>query len=207
MTAQVLDVAGIHKSYRSKQVLKGADLAIARGESVAIVGENGSGKSTLLNICAGTLSADRGSVATAGRIGFCPQKPGLIDLLNSDEHLRLVSAGAEDPRAGYSRARGFLEYLGFDPTDSTPSKQLSGGQRQKLNLALTMVDDPDLLLLDEPYQGFDHGTYLDLWHQIDTWTGEGRAVMVITHLLPDHDRVDRVYKMSDGTLGPVEEHS
>lgn len=200
MTTHVLEVVGVCKSYRSKQVLKGADLTIAGGESVAIVGENGSGKSTLLNICAGTLGADSGSAITIGRVGFCPQQPGLIDLLNSDEHLRLVSAGAEDPQAGYGRARNFLEYLGFDPADATPSKHLSGGQRQKLNLALTMVDDPDLLLLDEPYQGFDHGTYLDLWRQIDTWAGEGRAVMVITHLLADHDRVDRVYEMSNGTL-------
>lgn len=200
----MLNASDIHKSYRSKQVLQGVDLAIEAGESIAIVGENGSGKSTLLNICAGTQSADQGSVRVDGTIGYCPQEPGLIDLLNADEHLRLTSAGATDTDAAYQRTLEFLTYLGFDTDDKTPSKQLSGGQRQKLNLALTMINDPALVLLDEPYQGFDHGTYLDLWDQIGTWTTQGRAVMVITHLLPDHDRVDRVYRMANGKLVPVE---
>lgn len=200
----MLRADGIHKSYRKKQVLRGVDLTIESGESIAIVGENGSGKSTLLNICAGTQSADQGNVRIGGTIGYCPQEPGLIDLLNADEHLRLTCAGAPDTADAYQRTLGFLDYLGFDTNDKTPSKQLSGGQRQKLNLALTMINDPALLLLDEPYQGFDHGTYLDLWDQISTWTGEGRAVMVITHLLPDHHRVDRVYRMADGRLVPAE---
>lgn len=200
----MLTARDVHKSYRSKRVLRGVDLDIAPGESIAIVGENGSGKSTMLNICAGTQSADHGTVAVNATIGFCPQEPGLIDLLNADEHLRLTSAGAGDTKDAYERTLGFLDFLGFDTTDKTPSKQLSGGQRQKLNLALTMVNDPQLLLLDEPYQGFDHGTYLDLWDQIGTWTQEGRSVMVITHLLPDHDRVDRVYRMVEGTLVPLD---
>ena len=96
-----------------------------------------------------------------------------------------------------------LDLLGFDLSDTTVSKDLSGGQRQKLNLALTMLDDPEVLLLDEPYQGFDHGTYVNLWDQIARWTGEGRAVIVITHLLAERSRVDRVVEVADGVINEV----
>lgn len=200
----VLSAVGVEKRFRSKVVLQGASLNVGAGESVAVVGENGSGKSTFLNICAGVIRPDSGSVTATAPIGFCPQQPGLVDLLNADDHLRLMSAAVDDPVQAHRRGREFLEYLGHDVSDSTPARNLSGGQRQKLNLALTMVHDPGLLLLDEPYQGFDHGTYVNLWEQIDRWTSEGRAVVVITHLLPEHDRVDRVVKMSNGSLQPTE---
>lgn len=175
-------------------------MTVAAGESVAIVGENGSGKSTFLNICAGVLRPDAGTVSVGASLGYCPQEPGLVDLLNVDDHLRLVSAALPDPRAAHRRGSEFLDYLGLDAGDPTAAKNLSGGQRQKLNLALTMVNDPGVLLLDEPYQGFDHGTYVNLWEQIERWTDQGRAVVVITHLLPERDRVDKVVQMADGRL-------
>lgn len=196
----MLSAAGITKNFRSKTVLRGADLEVGSGESVAVVGENGSGKSTFLNVCAGVIRPDDGTLSVSASIGYCPQQPGLVDLLNADDHLRLLSAAVSDPAAALRRGREFLEYLGLDGADRTPARNLSGGQRQKLNLALTMIHDPGLLLLDEPYQGFDHGTYVNLWEQIERWTAEGRAVVVITHLLPEHDRVDRVVEMRNGVL-------
>lgn len=196
----VFEAAGITKSYRSKSVLRGANLTVSRGEAVAIVGENGAGKSTFMNISAGILKPDAGTVNVDGSLGWCPQQPGLVDLLNVHEHLRLLSAGTPDPTAARTRALEMLELLGFDLTDSTVSKDLSGGQRQKLNLALTMIDDPEVLLLDEPYQGFDHGTYVNLWDQIAHWTDEGRAVIIITHLLAERNRVDRVVEVADGAI-------
>ena len=184
-------------------MLRGADLTVQRGESVAIVGENGAGKSTFMNISAGILKPDAGSVRIDGSLGWCPQQPGLVDLLNAREHLRLLSAGTADPDAAQQRAVAMLELLGFDLADSTVSQDLSGGQRQKLNLALTMLDDPEVLLLDEPYQGFDHGTYVNLWDQIAAWTDEGRAVIVITHLLAEASRVDRVVEVANGVIEEV----
>lgn len=199
----MFEAVGITKSFRSKSVLRGADLTVQRGESVAIVGENGAGKSTFMNISAGILKPDAGSVRIDGSLGWCPQQPGLVDLLNAREHLRLLSAGTADPDAAQQRAVAMLELLGFDLADSTVSQDLSGGQRQKLNLALTMLDDPEVLLLDEPYQGFDHGTYVNLWDQIAAWTDEGRAVIVITHLLAEASRVDRVVEVANGVIEEV----
>lgn len=212
----MLTVAGVKKSYRARSVLRGVDLAVAAGESVAIVGENGSGKSTLLNICAGLIRPDAGTVSIAhptvgshsgSAVGYCPQTPGLIELLTAREHLKLLSSGLggspHERSAAQQRGEEFLSFLGFDLADSTLSKNLSGGQRQKLNLALTVMNDPPLLLLDEPYQGFDHGTYVNLWEQINRWTAENRAVVVITHLLPEQNRVDRVLQLVDGLLVPA----
>lgn len=199
MTA-ALTCVGVAKSYRRTPVLRGVDLTVERGESVAVVGENGSGKSTLLDICAGVKRADDGTVDRVGCVGYCPQVPGLIDLLTIDEHLRLVATASPDPKASITRMRHLLEILGLDPGLPSASADLSGGQRQKLNVALAVAADPTLLLLDEPYQGFDQGSYLDLWTLIDRWTGEGRAVVVITHLLAEQDRVDRVLTLTSGVL-------
>lgn len=191
---------GVEKSFRAKRVLRGASLSVDAGESVAIVGENGAGKSTFMNISAGIVRPDAGSVRVDGVLGWCPQEPGLVDLLSAGEHLELMSAGVTDPKGARARCAELLEVLGFDLSDATVARDLSGGQRQKLNLALTMLGDPTVLLLDEPYQGFDHGTYVNLWDQVARWTDEGRAVIVITHLLAERDLVDRVVEITDGVI-------
>lgn len=197
---RALVAIGVRKRFRRRVVLDGADLVVQAGESVAVVGENGSGKSTLLSICAGVMGSDAGSIYTSGSAGYCPQTPGLIDFLTVDEHLRLLSRGLSDPRAGYVRSCDLLEALDVPVANGTFVRDLSGGQRQKLNLALALIDDPKVLLLDEPYQGFDHGSYVDFWAQLAHWTSEGRAVVVVTHLLADRDRVDRVLFMEHGRL-------
>ncbi len=191
---------GVSKRYRRRSVLNGVDLTVRQGESVAIVGENGSGKSTLIGIAAGIIRSDGGKVRTIPQVGYCPQDPGLLELLTADEHLRLLTAGLPNPGVGYRHARHLLESLGLDQTETTVARELSGGQRQKLNLAIAMVNDPWLLLLDEPYQGFDRSTYVSLWQHIDHWTAEGRAVVVITHLLSESSRVNHVHRIEQGRL-------
>jgi ABC-type multidrug transport system ATPase subunit len=76
------------------------------------------------------------------------------------------------------------------------AKAMSGGTRQKLNLALALLGDPDVLLLDEPYQGFDHGTYVDFWAHVDSWRRHRKAVAVVTHMLAELWRVDHVVELA-----------
>ena len=197
----LLQCSQVTKSYRSTRVLRGVDLSVGAGQSVAIVGENGSGKSTFLNVCAGVVRPDDGTVRRTARVGFCPQQPGLVDLLTISDHLQLAVAGTDDPSAAETRIRALLDELHLEAQLPMTAAELSGGQRQKLNVALSVANDPELILLDEPYQGFDHGSYLDLWELIGRWTGDGRAVVVITHMLTERDRVDRVLTMKDGVLG------
>jgi ABC-2 type transport system ATP-binding protein len=191
-----LKASGLVKRYGRHTVLDGFDFHVDRGEAVAVIGENGAGKTTLLKLCAGLLAPDGGTVQRGGRVGYCPQEPGVVDLLNAEQHLLLFGAAAGLGRAA-ARTRGaaLLESFGFGATGAV-AKDLSGGSRQKLNLALALLGDPAVLLLDEPYQGFDMGSYVDFWAHVDAWRGEGRAVVVVTHLLTELDRVDRVVEVT-----------
>ena len=194
---ELLAASGIGKRFGRKLVLDDAALSARSGEAVAIVGENGAGKSTLLRICAGLDRPDRGTVTAQGHIGYCPQDPGLFDLLDADEHLVLFSPALGLARAdGVREGRRLLGELGFPVGDPTPTRRLSGGARQKLNLALALLGDARVLLLDEPYQGFDHGGYVSFWEHVARWRAEGLAIVIVTHLLADATLVDRVVQLS-----------
>ena len=197
MGRQVALVArGITKRFRHKTVLDDVDLDLVPGEAVALVGENGAGKTTLLRICAGLLVPDSGTLRVAGRIGYCPQDAGVLDLLTADEHMVLFGRAAGlSRREALREGRQNLELVGFPARERTLAKDLSGGTRQKLNLALALLGDPDLLFLDEPYQGFDRGTYVNFWDHVDRWRDEGKAILVVTHMLAELTCVDRVVEL------------
>jgi ABC-type multidrug transport system ATPase subunit len=197
-----LQATDVWKQYGRAVVLRAAELSVARGEVVALTGENGAGKSTLLRICAGLVAADRGTVHIAGRLGYCPQDASLFELLSADDHLVMFARGAGLGRdEGLRRGRALLAEFGFSARGRVATKDLSGGTRQKLNLAIALLADPDVLLLDEPYQGFDHGTYVNFWDHCDRWRHEGRAVVVVTHMLPELGRADRVVELPAHALG------
>lgn len=193
----VLEASDIMKRYRSRIALDRVSLTAAAGEAVAVVGENGSGKTTLMRICAGVLRPDGGSVRAAGRIGYCPQEPALLDLLSADEHLVLFGAALGLPaRDALAHGRDVLAGLRFRVADRTRAGELSGGSRQKLNLALALLGDPSLLLLDEPFQGFDHGSYVSFWEHVSQWRDAGRAIVIVSHVLPDATLVDRLVELA-----------
>jgi ABC-type multidrug transport system ATPase subunit len=193
----LLEATAIGKRFGTKVALRDASLTMRAGECVAIVGENGSGKTTLLRICAGLVRPTSGEVIVRGRVGYCPQEPGLFDLLSAHEHIALFA-----PALGLSReaalhdGRRLLEEFGFPTEDRSQARHLSGGARQKLNLALALLGDARLLLLDEPYQGFDHGAYISFWDHVGRWKTEGLAVVVVTHLLTDTNYIDRVIALT-----------
>lgn len=192
-----LDARGITKRYRRRPVLSGVDLTVRAGQIAAVVGANGSGKSTFLRICAGLTSPDQGQVRIHGSVGYCPQEGGVSDQLFVEEHFVLIGAGRgmsrPDARAAGRRQAAALDW---EPPPRTQARHLSGGTRQKLNLIMAGLGDPDVLLLDEPYQGFDRGTYLDFWQQLWQWRAAGKAIVVVTHLLNSLDRVDVVLDLT-----------
>jgi len=202
MTETVLEARQVRKSYRGHQVLRGVDLSVRPGQLVAVVGENGAGKSTLLKILAGTLGADSGEVRLAGTLGYCPQDPVLNDNLTVAQHLRYFAAARRLP--SLHRAEELVRRLGYEQSRGQVAGELSGGTRQKLNLTLALAHDPGLLLLDEPYQGFDWETYLRFWDLVADLRARRRAIVIITHLVFEQDRFDVLADLSDGRLTPRE---
>lgn len=193
---QRLVAAGITKRFRRTMVLENVNLDVHAGEVVALTGENGAGKSTLLRICAGLLRADEGTIRVSGPIGYCPQATGLFELLTADDHLVMFGRGAGMSREeGLRRGRAILAEFDFPRGEKAVTRDLSGGTRQKLNLALALLADPDVLLLDEPYQGFDHGTYINFWDHCEKWRQQSKAVVVVTHMLAELGRADRVIEL------------
>ena len=209
--APVLEASRIEKSYRhglwplrrEHQVLRGAGLVLYPGEVVGLVGENGAGKSTLMKILVGALAADRGVIRVAGRLGYCPQEPVVYERLTCDEHFELfgraygLTPGQErDSRLDLYAALGFGRYA------ATRAGQLSGGTLAKLNLALALLPDPEVLLLDEPYAGFDFDTYQKFWDLVARRRTAGRAVLIISHFVTDEERFDRIVTLRDGKAVP-----
>ncbi|MEV1145245.1 ATP-binding cassette domain-containing protein [Micromonospora sp. NPDC049799] len=197
-----LHAEGITKRYGRRTVLRDASLTVRAGQIAAVVGANGCGKSTFLRVCAGLVSPDAGEVTVTGRLGYCPQQGGTADFLLPDEHFVLVGAGRGVARGPARRAgRAAARRLGWEADGDVLARHLSGGTRQKLNLTMSTLSEPDVLLLDEPYQGFDQGTYVNFWEQLTRLRDEGKAIVVVTHLLNQLDRVDLVLDLTPATQG------
>ena len=201
----VLEAKGIEKTYprralrRQRPVLTGANLSLGAGEVVGLVGENGSGKSTLMRILVGDLGADAGTVTTSGRIGYCPQQPVVYPRLTCDEHFELFGRAYEMTTAQERDSRGALyEALGFQRYAGSRADQLSGGTLAKLNLGLALLPDPQVLLLDEPYSGFDWDTYLRFWELVADRRARASSVLIISHFVTDEERFDRIVEVRDG---------
>jgi ABC-type multidrug transport system ATPase subunit len=202
MGETVLEARQVRKAYRGHRVLRGVDLAVRPGQLVGVVGETGAGKSTLLKILAGTLGADGGEVRLTGTLGYCPQDPVLNDNLTVAQHLRYFAAARRLP--SLHRAEDLVRRLGYEQSRDQVAGELSGGTRQKLNLTLALAHDPAVLLLDEPYQGFDWETYLRFWDLVADLRARRQAIVIITHLVFEQDRFDLLADLADGRLTPRE---
>jgi ABC-2 type transport system ATP-binding protein len=206
-TVPVLAVEGVTKSFaagppwhrRRVAVLRGASLEVGPGELVGLVGENGSGKSTLMQVIVGLLARDGGTLSREGRLGYCPQEPLLWDKLTVAEHFDLFAQAYEldDGTAATSRD-ALLNELGFGRYVDYRVESLSGGTRQKLNLALALLHEPAVLLLDEPYAGFDWETYLRFWEMAERRRADGMGILIVSHLLAERERLTRIYELRDG---------
>ena len=204
----VLRARGVYKAYRRGwwphrrvlPVLEDAELDLAPGEIVGLVGENGSGKSTLMKVLAGDLLADAGDIERSDSFGYCPQVPVLYERLTCDEHLDLFGAayGLDGTVLARNRAALYRE-LDFERFADRRVEELSGGTRSKLNLAIALLHDPHLLFLDEPYAGFDWDTYQRFWSITADRRDAGATVLIISHFITDEERFDRIYDLIDGT--------
>ena len=172
------------------------------GETLALIGPNGAGKSTLLAILAGALAPSSGRVVAAEpsqRIGWVPQRAGLYGRLSARENLELFAKleGVPDVPAAVEQ----LLRLVALPDDRKPAAELSGGNQQRLNLAIALLGAPDILLLDEPTAALDPTQRHALWAVASDVRGRGGAVVFATQNLEELERVaDRVAVLLGGEL-------
>jgi ABC-2 type transport system ATP-binding protein len=193
----------VARAFGRREVLRGVTFRVRPGEMIGIVGENGAGKTTLLRIIAGLLPASRGRVDVYGPLGYCPQDPQVHPALTVAQNVEWFAAAYR--MTGTVPADALMERLAFERYRDVLVRDLSGGTRQKLNLVLALMHAPAILLLDEPYQGFDWETYQRFWALAEESRRAGQTILVISHLFYELGRFDRVLRLRDGVLTTAED--
>jgi ABC-2 type transport system ATP-binding protein len=194
----LLAADGVGKRFGRRTALAPTTLRVDAGEAVALVGPNGAGKSTLLSILAGSLPPSTGEVRHARPLGWAPQQPAHYGRLTARENVELFAslAGAASPR---SDALRLLEVVELD--DDAPAAELSAGNQQRLNLALALIGEPDVLLLDEPTAALDQAGRARLWEVAAAARERGGAVVFATQSAEEVERVaDRVVALLAGRV-------
>jgi len=191
----LLAARGVSRRFGSHLALGETDLEVRPREVLALVGPNGAGKSTLLALLAGALEPSSGVVERRARVGWMPQRPAHYGRLSARQNLELFARleGAGDAAASLER---------FElPDDGRPAAALSVGNRQRLDLAISMLGSPDVLLLDEPTAALDPRQRRRLWELAGAVREHGGAVVLVTQSAEDVERVaDRVAVLQDGRL-------
>lgn len=204
MAEYVLEVAHLAKSFGAHAVLRDVTFNLRRGEMVGITGENGSGKSTLLKILVGLLKPSAGNIIIRGSLGYCPQEQLIFDALTVKENFSYFACAygltGKRPAAWRDTQEALLKRFRFGHEEAKLVSLLSSGTRQKLNLSLALLHSPDVLILDEPYSGFDWETYLNFWDAADRFRVAGKSVVIVSHLLYESSRLNWIFQLKDGIL-------
>jgi ABC-2 type transport system ATP-binding protein len=195
----VLVAEGLVKRYGEREALKQVSLSAVRGELVAVIGPNGAGKTTLLSILAGIQRPDAGGVSKApAEVGWVPQQAALYGKLTVAENLALFARleGVADPAEAVER---MLVLTDLRDRAHDLAAELSGGNRQRVNIAIGLLADPEVLLLDEPSAALDPRQRERLWDFILRLAGGGTTVLYATHNVQEADRYgQQVVVLADG---------
>jgi len=209
MAQTVIQALALRKTYGDFEALKGVDLTVRRGEVFCLLGPNGAGKTTTVEILEGHRSYDGGDVTVLGydpatgdrgfraRIGIVLQNAGVERFLTVEEVIELF-------RGYYPHARPLVELLrivGLDEKRRSLVRRLSGGQVRRLDMALALAGDPDLLFLDEPTSGFDPEARRGAWEMIAGLRDLGKTVLLTTHYMEEAERLsDRLAVIVEGRI-------
>jgi len=191
---------GLVKRYGGREALKGVDLATSPGELVAVIGPNGAGKTTLLSILAGIVRPDAGDVSVPQEeVGWVPQQAALYRRLTVEENL-LLFARLEKRKDPHGATAEMLELTGLGDRRDEVVARLSGGNQQRVNIAIGLLAQPSVLLLDEPSVGLDPRQRARLWEFVSRLAEEhGTTVIFSTHDIQEAERYGRrLLVLADG---------
>jgi ABC-2 type transport system ATP-binding protein len=200
-------VSGLQVTRGDTEVLRGLDFAVAAGEVTGLLGPSGCGKSTLMRALVGVQRITAGSVEVLGlpagsaalrdQIGYVTQQPSVYDDLTVGENLRFFARilGVADGRVSEC-----IELVALGAHRDRVVGRLSGGQRSRVSLAVALLGEPRLLVLDEPTVGLDPVLRVELWHTFHQLAEAGAAVLVSSHVMDEASRCERLLLMREGRL-------
>jgi len=204
-----ISVDGLRKSYGDREVVRGVSFAVARGECVGLLGHNGAGKTTTIEILEGYLARDGGQVSVLGtdpteadaawrrRIGIVLQDMEVFPTLTVAESLQMFA----DLYPAPSAVGDTLELVDLGRLASTRVGRLSGGEKRRLDVALGLIGNPELLFLDEPTTGLDPSARRDVWGLVGNLTGSGVTIVLTTHYMDEAQKLaDRLVILADGAV-------
>ena len=198
----VLRVAGLRKSYGANEVVRGLSFEIRRGECFGLLGPNGAGKTTTLRCCLGLIDPDGGTIEMVGepvpraarkariRVGVVPQIDNLDPDFTVTENLLVYGRYfGLDQRVLAARIPGLLEFAGLASKGAAGLRTLSGGMKRRLTLARALINDPELLILDEPTTGLDPQARHLIWDGLRQLLSQGKTILLTTHFMDEAERL------------------
>ena len=210
----VLRVAGLRKSYGDNEVVRGLSFEIRRGECFGLLGPNGAGKTTTLRCCLGLIDPDGGTIEMVGQpvpraarqarihVGVVPQQDNLDPDFTVTENLRVYGRYfGIDPATLARRIPALLDFAGLANRGDAGLRTLSGGMKRRLTLARALVNDPELLILDEPTTGLDPQARHLIWDGLRQLMSQGKTILLTTHFMDEAERLaTRLAVIDRGTL-------
>ena len=207
-----IQVRGLRKSYKDLDVLRGVELDVARGSIFALLGSNGAGKTTLVRILATLLKADGGTATVSGldvaaqpakvrgAISLTGQFAAVDEILTGRENLIMIAELRRVKGAGRV-ADGLLDRFGLTDAAGRRVATYSGGMRRRLDIAMSLIGDPQVIFLDEPTTGLDPEGRLEVWQVIQDLASSGTTVLLTTQYLDEAEKLaDRIAILHGGTI-------
>ncbi|MBQ9233811.1 MAG: ABC transporter ATP-binding protein [Lachnospiraceae bacterium] len=210
----MLELDGLVINYKKRTILEDVNLKINKGEVIGLLGSNGSGKSTLLSVIAGAKKAKQGELTLNDitfsekpdeyrkHIGYVPQENPLIAELSSLDNLRIWSELDKDELRELISKQP-LSILGVHEFADKKVNDLSGGMKKRLSITATLIRNPELLLMDEPFAALDMVAKHDIMEYIRTYKNDGGTTIVASHEEMVLDFCDRIYFISDGKVNEI----
>ena len=206
-----LEINGVSFSFKKKRVLQDISFNVEKGETYGLVGPDGAGKTTLIRLFCGLLAPDEGSCSVLGmdtvkdkknmikRIGYLSQRFSLYGDLTISENMNFF-AEIHGLRRFKQKKKELLEFMGIEKFSNRRADRLSGGMKQKLALACTLIHTPEIIFLDEPTNGVDPVARREFWKILKTVSNDGVSVVISTPYLDEAGKCDKICFMNDGSI-------